>query len=66
VLEDEDVTCKIKLRLPERAMGHYIKASDVVEVVTSPEFQGILREKGLNKPSISECTARCWLAGLGW
>ena len=65
-LEDEDVAHEIKLRLPERAMGRYIKASDVVEVVASPEFQGILREKGLNKPSISERTARRWLAGLGW
>jgi hypothetical protein len=65
-LEDKDITREIKLRLTEKARGRYIKASDVVEVVVSPEFQVILKAKGLNKPSILECTAWCWLAGLGW
>jgi len=65
-LEDEDITQDIKLKLAERAKGRYMKASNVVDVVTSPEFQAVLKQKGFSKTSISECTAWCWLAGLGW
>jgi hypothetical protein len=65
-LEDEDVAREIKLRLTENITGNYLKASDVVNVVASPDIQSILRQKGICKPSISESTARRWLAGLGW
>ena len=65
-LEDEDIVQDIKLKLAERAKGRYMKASDVVDVVASPEFQAVLKQKGFSKTSISECMARCWLAGLGW
>jgi hypothetical protein len=65
-LEDEDITWEIKLNLTDNIKGHYLKAGDVVDVVTSPEIQAILRQKGVCKPSITERTARCWLAGLGW
>ena len=65
-LEDEDIAREIKLQLTENVKGQYLKASDVVEVVASMEIQEIMRQKGIAKPSISERTARRWLAGLGW
>jgi hypothetical protein len=65
-LEDEDVAREIKLKLTEQTKGRFMKASDVVDVVASPELQAVLRQKEINKPSISECTAWHWLAGLGW
>jgi hypothetical protein len=66
VLEDEDVAREIKLKLTEQTKGHFMKASDVVDVVASPELQVVLRQKGINKPSISERTVWRWLAELGW
>jgi hypothetical protein len=65
-LEDEDIAQEIKLKLAENIKGHYLKADNVVDVVASPEIQAILRQKGIRKPSITERTARRWLAGLGW
>ena len=65
-LEDEDIAREIKLRLTENTAGKYLKASDVIDVVASPEIQEIMRQKGIVKPSIAERTARRWLAGLGW
>ena len=64
--EDEDIAREIKLRLTEKVKGPYMKAGDVVDVIASPEIQAILRQKGICKPSITERTARRWLAGLGW
>jgi len=65
-LEDEDIAQELKLRITEKVKGGYLKVSNVVDVVKSPEVQAVLRRKGVFKPSISECTARRWLAGLGW
>jgi hypothetical protein len=65
-LEDEDIAREIKLQLTENDTGKYLKASDVVDIVASPEIQEIMRQKGIVKPSIVEHTARRWLAGLGW
>jgi len=65
-LEGEDITQEIKMKLTEQVSRCYIKVSDVVDVVASPELQVVLRQKGICKPSISECTVQRWLAGLGW
>jgi hypothetical protein len=65
-LEDEDIAREIKLRLTENTKGTYLKAADVANVIASPEIQEIFRQKGICKPSISDRTARRWLAGLGW
>jgi hypothetical protein len=65
-LEDEDVAREIKLRLVENVNGQYLKAADVVNVITSLEIQAIFRQKGISKDSISESTAQHWLSGLGW
>jgi hypothetical protein len=65
-LEDEDIAQEIKLKLAEHVKGTYLKADDVVDVVAGPEIQAIFRQKGISRPSISESTARHWLAGLGW
>jgi len=65
-LEDKDIAQEIKLRITEKVKGRYLKASDVINVIESPEVQAVLKQKGVFKPSISECTTRHWLAGLGW
>ena len=65
-LEDEDLAQEIMLRITEKVRGRHLKASDVIDIVESPEVQVILRQKGVDKPSISERTTRHWLAGLGW
>ena len=66
VFENEDITREMELRLTENITGKYLKASDVVDIVASPEIQEIMRQKGIVKPSIAKRTARRWLAGLGW
>jgi len=55
-LEDEDVAQEIKLRITEKVKGCYLKASDVINVIESPEVRAVLKQKGVFKPSISECT----------
>jgi hypothetical protein len=65
-LEDEDIAREIKLQLTENIKGKYLKASNVVDVIASPEIQAIMKQKGFVKPSISERTAQRWLAKHGW
>ena len=50
----------------EKVGKGFLKAEDVVEVVTSPELQTIFTLKGITKASISVKTALCWLKKLGW
>ncbi|KAI0265291.1 hypothetical protein BC834DRAFT_808271, partial [Gloeopeniophorella convolvens] len=67
VLDDEDIVREIQLQLMERTKsGAYLKSLDVVDIVSSPELQEMLKEKGVCTPSISERTARRWLAKLNW
>lgn len=66
VLEDEDISQGLQLQLSERAKRGYIKAADVVEIVSSPEMQAILTRVGVCKPTIAERTARNWLKKLSW
>jgi hypothetical protein len=63
ILDDEDIAEEIKAQM--RKKGN-LKASDVVEIVASPEMQAIFAQKGLRKASISVKTALRWLDKLGW
>jgi hypothetical protein len=65
-LEDEDVAQEIKLRVSEKLKGRHLTASNVIDVVASPEVQAVLTQKGIFKPTISEHMVWHWLAGLGW
>ena len=66
VLDDEDIAHDLKLGLNERAKSGFVTASDVVDIVSSPEMQAQFSRAGIHKPSISDSTARRWLSKLGW
>ena len=65
VLDNEDVSQDIKLKLGEKMKTASIKATDLVNYVASPKIQEWFKLVGTNKPSISECIAHCWLGRLG-
>ena len=66
VLEDEDISQAIQFALEERGKSGVISATDLVDVIASLEMQERFWQAGINKPSISERTAHCWLGKLGW
>ena len=66
ILEDEDLSQSLQLQLEERAKQGYIKAVDVVEIISSPDMQANLRRVGVCKPTITERTACNWLKKLSW
>jgi hypothetical protein len=66
VLEDEDISRSLQLQLGECAKCGYIKAADVVKIVSSPEMQANLRRVGVCKLTITERTACNWLKKLNW
>ena len=66
VLDDDDVAHEMKLALSERAKNGFLTASDIVDIVSSPEMQARFSRAGIHKASISERTARRWLCKLGW
>ena len=66
VLEDEDISRSLQIRLGECAKRGYIKAADVVAIVESPEMQANLKRVGVCRPTITERTARNWLKRLDW
>ena len=66
VLDDEDISQSLQLKLSECAKRGYLKAADVVEIVSSPEMQASLTQVGVSKPTIAERTARDWLKKLNW
>jgi hypothetical protein len=66
VLEDEDISQEIQFELGEKVKSGPIKASDLVEVIASPKMQDRFKLAGIEKPTISECTAHRWLGRLGW
>lgn len=66
LLNNEDMAHELKLALSERAKSGFLTASDVVQVVSSPNMQAHFVEAGIQKSSISESTARRWLSNLGW
>ncbi|KAJ3739722.1 hypothetical protein DFH05DRAFT_1406735 [Lentinula detonsa] len=66
ILEDEDISLEIQLKLSARAKEGFIKAQDVVEIVASPEIQTRLAAAGIQKRNIKERTARDWLQKFKW
>jgi hypothetical protein len=66
VLNDENITHAIKEALGERAKNGFISATDIMEVVASPEIQTQLSQAGIYRPLIAKCTACHWLGKLGW
>ena len=66
ILGDEDIASQIQLLLSERAKQGFIKARDVVNIITSPEIQEQLRVAGIQQRKISECTGREWLRKFRW
>jgi hypothetical protein len=66
VLGDEEVSQEIQFALVEKAKNGHLDATVLIDVILSPEMQVRLRHLGIDRPSISECTARRWLAKLGW
>jgi hypothetical protein len=66
MLNDENATHMIKEALGERAKNGFLSATNVMEVVASPEIQAQLLQTGIYRPSIRESTACCWLGKLGW
>jgi hypothetical protein len=66
VLGDEEVSQEIQFALVEKAKNSHLDATVLIDVILSPEMQVQLRRSGIDRPSISECTARRWLAKLGW
>ena len=66
VLNDEDIAQVIQLQLTQRSAQQFIKASDVMEIIASPEMQDRFAQIGVVKPSISERTAQRWLWKMQW
>jgi hypothetical protein len=66
VLYDEDVSQDLQLQLTQRAKDQFIKATDIVQIVESPEMQKKFARIGVVKPSISERTAQRWLQKMRW
>jgi hypothetical protein len=66
VLNDEDIAQDLQLQLTERAKNKFIKASDIVEIVASPDMQDRFAQIGVVKRSISERTAQRWLWKMRW
>ena len=66
ILNDEDIAQEIQLQLTQRSTQQFIKASDVMEIVASPEMQDRFAQIGVVKPSISERTAQRWLWKMQW
>jgi hypothetical protein len=66
VLQDEDVSHQIQTELAEKTERGSIKASDLVDVISSLKIQDHLKLVGIDRPFISERTAHRWLGTLGW
>ena len=66
VLQDEDILHQIQAELAEKTKRGSIKATDLVDVISSPKIQDHLKLVGINRPPISERTAHRWLGTLGW
>ena len=66
ILDDEDLSQSLQTLLLSHTKGHYIMASDVVELVSGLVMQGKFSWSGISCTSISEHTARRWLKCLDW
>ena len=66
ILQHEDISSLIKLKLIERCKNGFINASEVVNIVASQEIQEMLEDADINQCSISEHTGREWLKKLDY
>jgi hypothetical protein len=66
IFDDEDLLQTLQTLLLSHTKGHYITASDVVELVSGPVMQEKFTQSGVSRASISERTAHCWLQRLSW
>ena len=46
IINDEDIAEEIKIKLKGKEREGFLKAEDVVNVITSPEMQAIFAQKG--------------------
>jgi hypothetical protein len=65
ILDDEDLAEEIKAHMMAKVEGGFLKAEDIVKIITSPEMQVIFAQKGIAKVTISIKMALCWLEKLG-
>ncbi|KAF8258089.1 hypothetical protein EI94DRAFT_1427986, partial [Lactarius quietus] len=66
VFDDEDIALTLQSLLLSHTKGRYITSSDVVKIVSGPVMQEKFSHSRISRPSISECTAHCWLHCLKW
>jgi hypothetical protein len=66
VLEDEEVLQEIQKELLAKLKAGFIKAQDVCNIIVSEKLQILFSQLGIHKPSISQSTAKRWLAKLKW
>ena len=66
VLDDEDVAQTLQAQLLSHTKGHYITASDVVEIVAGPVMQETFLHSEISHPSTSKRTECHWLQRLSW
>jgi hypothetical protein len=52
--------------LSAKSKAGFIKAQDVCDIVASEKLQILFSRLGIHKPSISQSTAKRWLAKLKW
>jgi hypothetical protein len=65
-LEDDEVLQEIQEELSERLKNSFIKAQDVCDIVAGESLQTLFLRLGIHKTSISELTAKRWLAKMRW
>ena len=66
VLQDEDISQEIQFELGEKIKNGLIKATNLINIISRLKMQEQFRLAGINKPSISKCTAHSWVGRLGW
>jgi hypothetical protein len=66
IFDDEDLSQTLQTLLLSHAKGHYITASNIVELVSGPVMQEKFTQSGISCASISERMAHHWLQWLSW
>ena len=66
VIDEKDIAKAIKEKMKERMRKGFLKAQNLVEIVTSPDMKAIFTQKGISKPTISLKTVLHWLVNLRW
>jgi hypothetical protein len=66
IFDNEDLSQTLQTLLLSHAKGHYITASNIVELVSGPVMQEKFTQSGISCASISERMAHHWLQWLSW